>query len=110
MNRDEAHLHDMLAAARLACQYVEGISRGSFLADTEKQDAVIRRLELIGEAAGRVSAEYREANSAIPWRTLIGMRNILIHDYGNVDTAIVWETVQSSIPDLIRQVEAALGD
>jgi uncharacterized protein with HEPN domain len=99
----------MLEAARLARQYVDGIARADFLTDTEKQDAVIRRLELLGEAAGRVSGEFHETLPDIPWRTLVGMRNILIHDYGNVDTAIVWETVQLNLPPLIDQLEAALN-
>jgi uncharacterized protein with HEPN domain len=75
MRRDEAYLLDILIAARRAMSYMEGSSREAFQENEMLQDAVIRPLEIIGEAAGRVSEAYREAHPEIHWHKMIGMRN-----------------------------------
>lgn len=79
MRRDEAYLLDILIAARRAISYLEESSREAFQKNEMLQDAVIRPLEIIGEAASRVSDEYRERHPEIPWHKMIGMRNRLIH-------------------------------
>ncbi|RIK41257.1 MAG: hypothetical protein DCC55_12490 [Chloroflexi bacterium] len=81
MERDQVYLLDILEAARLAVSYVENTSEEAFLEDTQLQDSVIRRIEIIGEAARRISPEVREALPVIPWSNMVGMRNLLIHDY-----------------------------
>lgn len=86
-----ARLHDILEAVRLIESYVAGISEDEFHRNIEKQDAVIRRIEIIGEATSHLSAETRSDLSALPYRKMRGMRNIVAHDYANVDLAIVWE-------------------
>jgi uncharacterized protein with HEPN domain len=108
MSRDDAHLHDALEAARLACRYVAGLSREQFLAEVEKQDAVIRRLEILGEAARRLSEAARARLPQVPWRPMIGMRNILAHDYGAVDLEAVWRVVTVELPPVIAALEAEL--
>ena len=85
--------------------YVEGVTRHEFLVDTQLQDSVIRRIEIIGEAAGRVSSEFREKTPEISWNEIRGMRNRMIHVYDDIDMDIVWETVQQDIPHLISQLE-----
>jgi uncharacterized protein with HEPN domain len=104
MPRDTAYLLDILEAARLAAAYVSAKTREEFLRDTQCQDAVIRRLEIIGEAARRVSAETRAALPALPWSAMINMRNLMIHEYDHVDLAVVWDTVQQHLPTLIRSI------
>lgn len=110
MSRDGAYLLDMLAAARLARSYVSGMTRDGFLADSLRQDAVVRRLEVIGEAARRVSAEGRAAYPCLPWHAMIGMRNLMIHEYDEVDPDVVWDTVDTQLPALIATLEASLKD
>jgi uncharacterized protein with HEPN domain len=105
MRRDEAYLLDMLLAARKARQFVEGITQEEFAASELHQNAVIRPLEIIGEAAARVSPEARAAHPEIPWDLMVGMRNRLIHEYFRIDLLVVWETLQQDLPDLIALLE-----
>jgi uncharacterized protein with HEPN domain len=106
MRRDDAYLLDILESARLILSYVDGRNRGDFESDVALQDQVIRRFQVIGEAARRVSDVTRERMSEVPWRAMIGLRNILIHEYGEVDMARLWQTVQEEIPGLIAQLES----
>jgi uncharacterized protein with HEPN domain len=108
MSRDDAYLLDILEAARLATSYVAGKTESEFLSDSECQDAVIRRLEVIAEAARRVSQETQDSLSQVPWSAMIGMRNIMIHRYDDVDVRIVWDSVQDALPSLIVALEKVL--
>jgi uncharacterized protein with HEPN domain len=105
MPRDEAYLLDILIAARKALQFLEGMTWQEFTQSELHQNAVIRPLEIIGEAARQVSPETRHAHPEIPWEEMIGMRNRLIHKYFRVNLTTVWETVQSDLPSLIAQIE-----
>jgi uncharacterized protein with HEPN domain len=81
-----------------------------FLSDVQIRDSVIRRLEIIGETAGRVSAESKAALGDLAWREMIGLRNAMIHEYDAVDLTIVWDTVKRDLPPLVRRLEAAHGE
>lgn len=105
MPRDSALLLDILESARMAVSYVEDLTPESFGDDVKCQDSVIRRLEIIGEAAGRVSAETQNKYPDIPWREMKDMRNLLIHEYGDVDIDEVWRTVKIDLPPLILSME-----
>jgi uncharacterized protein with HEPN domain len=105
MSRDPQYFLDILEAAKLALSYVAGKTQAEFLEDTLCQDAVIRRLEIIGEAARRLSREARTTLPGLIWNAMIGMRNMLIHEYDAVDLYIVWETVQRDLPTLIKVIE-----
>lgn len=105
MPRDEAYLLDILIAARKALQFLEGMTWQEFTQSELHQNAVIRPLEIIGEAARQVSPETRDAHPEIPWGQMIGMRNRLIHEYFRVNLTTVWETVQNDLPSLITQIE-----
>ena len=105
MSRDPSYLSDIVEAARLAIGFVEGVSEDQFLNDPMRQAAVVRQLEVIGEAAKRLSEEFRTAHAEIPWRRIAGMRDILIHAYDHVDLVEVWNVVQRDLPSLV----AALG-
>ncbi|HLG30832.1 MAG TPA: HepT-like ribonuclease domain-containing protein, partial [Candidatus Brocadiales bacterium] len=72
------------------------------------QDAVIRRIEIVGEAARRISEETQNGFPGLPWNEIIGMRNVMIHEYDDVDLAIVWETVKNDLPPLIESLEDIL--
>ncbi len=108
MQRDNAYLLDILEAARLALDYVGKKTKEEFLNDLQCRDAVIRRIEIMGEAAGRVSEETKGAFPNLPWSEMVGMRNFMIHDYNEVDMVIVWETVQNDLPPLIFALESIL--
>jgi uncharacterized protein with HEPN domain len=105
MPRDTGYLLDILEAARLAASYVRGKTKEEFLRDSQCQDAVIRRLEIIGEAARRISEPTRERISQIPWAAMIRMRNLMIHEYDDVDLQVVWDTVQQNLPNLIETIQ-----
>jgi uncharacterized protein with HEPN domain len=105
MSRDSAYLLDIFEAAKLALNYLEGKEKEEFFKDIQCQDAVIRRLEIIGEAAGRVSAATTTTFPNLPWKKMVNMRNIMIHEYQDVDLGIVWDTVQNDLPPLISLLE-----
>ena len=105
MPRDDDALLDILTAAKWACAHVAGLRRADFLADVRTQDSVIRRLEIIGEAARRISEPTRQRLSMLPWQSMIRMRNFLIHEYDDIDLHIVWDTVQNDLPSLIAALE-----
>lgn len=113
MQRDREYLLDILESARLAVQYVGDKSELEFLKDTQSQDAVIRRFEVIGEASRRISDETQSNRPDLPWMEMIGMRNIMIHEYDDIDLHIVWNTAKNDLPKLIDAISGileALGD
>ena len=98
-------LRDILDSAQVIRAYLSGVSREEFLVNSEKQDAVLRRLEIIGEAASRLSPVTRVMFPDLPFRSMRGMRNIIAHDYGEVDIDQVWTTAADDLPDLIQTLE-----
>ena len=104
MPRDVAYLLDILEAARLAATYVSAKTKEEFLRDTQCQDAVIRRLEIIGEAARRISGETRARLPDLAWPAMINMRNLMTHEYDHVDLDVVWDTVQNYLPALMQSI------
>lgn len=104
MRRDDAFLLDMLLSARDAMEFVSGIAYLEFEASRLHQNAILKSLEIIGEAASRVSATLRETLDNIPWCKIAGMRNRLVHAYFETDIEIVWKVVHEDLPDLIVQL------
>jgi uncharacterized protein with HEPN domain len=102
---DMARLWDMLDAARTAIEYTRGLRFEDFLKDRRTRDAVERNLEIVGEAARRVSPETRANFPDIPWRSMIGLRNVLAHEYGDIRYEILWSIIQDKLNPLIRQLE-----
>jgi uncharacterized protein with HEPN domain len=105
MWRDDAYLLDILIAARKVLRYVEDVSWDLFRQDDRTQDAVLRNLQIIGEAARRISEEFQRDHAEIPLGRDPGMRNRLVHEYSRINLDKIWETVRDDIPVLIRQVE-----
>jgi uncharacterized protein with HEPN domain len=99
-------IRDSIKAIKL---YTAGLTKEDFLKSTEKQDAVCRRIEIIGEAANRLSEEFRNQFPIIPWHKIVGMRNVLIHEYDNIDLDRVWETIRKDIPMLEGYIESIPG-
>ncbi|HBH29991.1 MAG: DUF86 domain-containing protein [Desulfofustis sp. PB-SRB1] len=92
----------MVEAATLAISYLDHVDKSALLADVQLQDAVIRRLEIIGEAARRISEQTRTEYETIPWQEIIGMRNHIVHVYDGIDMEIVWHTVKNDLPALLQ--------
>ncbi len=101
MRKDNAHLADILEAAKAIRRFIAGVSREDFKSNEEKYEAVNRKFEIIGEAARRLSPEAKNLFPEIPWKLVSAMRNILIHDYDDVDLDVVWDTAQRDLKPLI---------
>lgn len=99
---DEEYLDDILSAAAHIASYVEGWTQEEFAADSKTQDAVMRRLEIIGEASRHCSDALRSKYPEIPWADVVGMRNIVTHEYHVVALSIIWETATVDVPELVR--------
>jgi len=97
MRPDDATLVDLYTAARLALRFAEGYDRGAFLADDKTQAAVLHEFMVIGEAAKRLSHDFRTAHPQIPWQAMAGMRDKLIHAYDAVDAEQVWKTLRADV-------------
>jgi len=106
--RDRFYLSNILDAANKVLSYVGDLGRDGFVEAPLVQDAVIRQLEIVGEATKRISDEFRDDHPDIPWKDMAGTRDKLIHDYLGVDIDSVWKTAREDIPQLIRLIEAVL--
>jgi uncharacterized protein with HEPN domain len=100
---------DMLGALRKVHVFTHGLDAEQFAADERTQYAVIALLEIVGEAAGKVSAPVRATYTDVAWRSLVGMRNHLIHGYNEVDLGVVWTAVTREVPSLTAALERALA-
>jgi len=108
-NRLPDYLDHMWQAAADACGFIEGMSKDDFLADKRTQQAVIMSLIIIGEAATKVMDQYAEFSAQhpeVPWRSMRGMRNHIAHGYFDINLDVVWETVQSALPELLERLSA----
>lgn len=104
MSRDDSYLIDILESAKITLDYVFDKTLDEFYKDIQCQDAVVRRIEIIGEAARRVSPETRAKYPEIEWREMTSMRNLVIHEYDVVDIGQVWDTVRLKLPPLIEKL------
>jgi len=101
MKNDTTYLEHILTATQSIEQYLKGVKSYNDFKDNKMLiDACIRELEIIGEAANNVSEKFRRDNPKIPWHKMIGIRNILIHEYFGVNKKIIWQTCQKNIKDL----------
>lgn len=107
---DVIRLRHMLDAAREALSFIAGRSSEDLSRDRMLVLALVKEIEIIGEAASRISDESRKALPRIPWPKIIAMRNRLIHAYADVDLSIVWDTLTGALPELLRELETALAD
>lgn len=104
MNRDLQSLLEMLQSAQIAMGYLAGRSQAELTTDLQLQDALIRRLFMIGEASKRVSQATQKSLTTIPWSAINGMRNRLVHEYDEIDLDVVWDTTINSLPGLIAEL------
>lgn len=108
--KDNLRLKHISEAAEHIAEFITDVSKEDFADDYEKQSAVIRQFEIIGEAAGKLSSEFVKLHSKIDWPKVVGMRHKMIHDYFDVDTDIVWNTALDDIPSLKQSIDQLLSE
>lgn len=106
----QLYLSHILESADLILSYVEGLDLVTFARDQEKQDAVVRRIEIMGEAVKNLPAELRAAHPDVPWARIAGMRDKVIHDYMGVDYELVWSVATQLLEPLRVQIRAMLEE
>ncbi len=111
MSRDlRLYLTDILVACEKVLRYTNGMKFEQFIADDRTFDAVIRNLQVIGEAVKSIPVDVRERNSEIEWRKIAGLRDILAHTYFQVENEIIWDVVQNKVKPLLTKVSQLLED
>ena len=107
---DLDYIDDMLEAAEKVERYTDAMNREEFVSDEKTVDAVLRNLEILGEASKLVSEDVREHAPEIPWSEMAGMRDKLIHGYATIDLDIVWQTVTEEVPQLRSKLDELFND
>ena len=105
MDRDATYRADILSAIKQVEVYTAGLSSEMFLNDSLTHDAVIRQLQIVGEASKRLSDKFKATTPEVEWKKIAGMRDVLIHDYGIVDMKMVWKIVKDDLPALKSALE-----
>lgn len=105
MRHDDAYLLDMLVAARKAVAFATGLAYREFASSDLHQNAILKVLEVVGEAASRISDDFKTAHPEIPWPQIVGFRNRIVHVYFEIDLGVVWKVVQEDLPVLISLLE-----
>ena len=105
MKNDKIYIKHILEAIQKIETYKKGLNLDAFLKNEMAADAIIRELEIIGEASNNISEEFQKEHTDIPWRKMIGIRNTLIHEYFGVNKKIVWETCENDLPELKKFME-----
>lgn len=101
----DLYLEDILASALKILEFTKGLSYQGFRDDAKTFDAVVRNLEIIGEAAKKIPDDLRKTRSEIEWKKIAGLRDILIHEYFGIDAELVWDIIQNKIPKLINELK-----
>lgn len=105
MRRDDSYLLDMLVAARKAVAFAAELTYPKFERSDLHQNAIFKVMEVVGEAAARISNDTKEAHPEIPWHEIVGLRNRIVHVYFEIDPGLVWQIVHEDLPTLISQLE-----
>jgi len=103
-------LEDIAEAVQAIGEFTEGMAKDDLAADRKTRDAVIRNLEVIGEAAKKLPDELRDRHADIEWKRIAGLRDILIHDYFGIDLDIIWDVVETEVPKLGERVGQMLAE
>ncbi|KKQ75378.1 MAG: hypothetical protein US96_C0012G0007 [Candidatus Woesebacteria bacterium GW2011_GWB1_38_5b] len=107
---DILYLNHVIKACEEIASFIKSINKEQFLHDSLIQNAVLHQLSILGEALNNTSNQFKTNHSEIPWREIVGMRNIVIHDYDRVNVEVVWNTVSRDIPQLKLQIKEILNN
>lgn len=107
--RWRVRIEDILDAVRRIQAYTADMTADQFREDRKTIDAVVRNIEIIGEAARHVPREIQKASPRVAWPQMRGMRNVMIHEYDTVDVDIVWQTIQEDLPSIVGPLERLLS-
>ena len=111
MKRDiRVYIEDVLESIERIEEYTGSMSEDNFYDNVQAQDAVLRRLEVIGEAVKQIPEDFRDKHPSIPWKKIAGMRDVLIHGYFGVNLKRVWKAIREEIPDLRQKLILAKKD
>lgn len=110
MFRDEASVLDIFRAGQRVLEFARGLSRSDLETDVMRLSAILYQIGIVGEATKRLSFEFREQHSQIPWSQVAGMRDIIFHQYDRLDLDVVWTVIQRSIPELLAQIVLLLPE
>ncbi|MBI3316462.1 MAG: DUF86 domain-containing protein [Candidatus Omnitrophica bacterium] len=109
MPRDyKVYLDDILEAASRIQTYTSSLTREQFSSDLKTLDAVVRNLEIIGEAVKKIPKEIQTKYPSVEWKKIAGLRDILIHEYFGIDTEIIWDVIKNKLPDLAIEIKKIL--
>jgi len=110
MKQDRQVLVDILDAIQQILRYTQGIEKTKLQQDDEKQAAILYRLIIIGEATKRLSTHCRELYSSIPWQEMAGLRDVVIHDYDELDFNILWNVISVNLPEILPRIQVILNN
>lgn len=108
MPRDNESLIDIERAARRVLRYAADCDRTSLEINDEKVSAILYQITIIGEATKRLSQDFRQQHPEIPWREIAGMRDVIVHEYDQVDLDVVWDVIQNKLPELLISLQPLL--
>jgi uncharacterized protein with HEPN domain len=108
MQRDQQSLIDIADSISLIFEYVKDTDVNQFAANSKDQDAVIRRLTIIGEATKRLSSQFRDSHPEIPWKKMAGLRDIVVHEYDEIDLNILSDIINVNLPEVFRLLQPLL--
>ena len=111
MSKRDPHLlvEDISAAIEKIERYIDGMVKDNFTADDKTIDAVVRNLEIIGEAARQMPEAFKETNKDIPWGQIMGLRNRIVHDYFGLDLEMIWYIITFDLPELKERIQRILS-
>jgi uncharacterized protein with HEPN domain len=104
MKHDDVYISHILEASQELSEFIKGIDKNNFLTNKVIRAATVRQIQIVGEAAKKLSDETKNAYPDIPWKDIAGMRDKLVHDYFGVDYDAVWDTVMTDIPSLVKKL------
>ncbi|MFH5834227.1 DUF86 domain-containing protein [Halalkalibaculum sp. DA384] len=108
--KPDVYLQDILESIQQIEEYLDDVNENEFYQNSEKQDAVLRRLEIIGEAVKHISDDIRDEYYEVPWRKIAGMRDIIIHEYFGVTLSMIWVVTQRDLPDLKSKIKDIINN
>ena len=108
MSRDQESLIDIAIAIRRALRYTDSISRAQLEANDEKLSAILYQITIIGEATKRLSQQFHQQHPEIPWREMAGMRDVIVHEYDQLDFDVIWDVVKNKLSELLSLIEPLL--